>query len=88
MTKIKNIGSKIIGVGKTILMPDEVIIVPDSVAELPAIKTFAKMHFLSVEKEETVTDSTVETTDDASSTEETPGEKKNRGKKGSATTEA
>ena len=51
MTKIKNIGSKIIGVGKVILMPDQTISVADSVAELPAIKTFAKMGFVAIEKE-------------------------------------
>ena len=89
MTKIKNIGSKIIGVGKAILMPDETISVADSVAELPAIKTFAKMGFVAIEKEAAKVAAKEESTDESADTAnaaEPTAEKKAPAKKASTKT--
>lgn len=88
MTKIKNIGSKIIGVGKVILMPDQTISVADSVAEIPAIKTFAKMGFVAIEKEaaKTAAKEEVAESNEAEAPAEAPAEKK-PAKKASTKTE-
>ena len=86
MTKITNVGSKIIGVGKTLLMPDDVIEVADSVAELPAMKAFEKKGFIKIEK--VATKAAAETAPAATKeTEEAPAEKKAPAKKASKTAE-
>lgn len=86
MTKITNVGSKIIGVGKTLLMPDDVIEVADSIAELPAMKAFEKKGFIKIEK--VATKAAAETAPaETEETEETPAEKKAPAKKASKTAE-
>lgn len=92
MTKITNVGSKIIGVGKALLMPDDVIEVADSIAELPAMKAFEKKGFIKIEKvatkaaAETAPEAT-EATEATEETEEAPAEKKAPAKKASKTAE-
>ena len=86
MTKITNVGSKIIGVGKALLMPDDVIEVADSIAELPAMKAFEKKGFIKIEK--VATKAAAETAPEATEkTEEAPAEKKAPAKKASKTAE-
>lgn len=86
MTKITNVGSKIIGVGKALLMPDDVIEVADSIAELPAMKAFEKKGFIKIEK--VATKVAAETAPEATEeTEEAPAEKKAPAKKASKTAE-
>ena len=86
MTKITNVGSKIIGVGKTLLMPDDVIEVADSIAELPAMKAFKKKGFIKIEK--VATKAAAKTAPAATEeTEEAPAEKKAPAKKASKTAE-
>ena len=86
MTKITNVGSKIIGVGKALLMPDDVIEVADSIAELPAMKAFEKKGFIKIEK--VATKAAAETAPKApDETEEAPAEKKAPAKKASKTAE-
>ena len=85
MTKITNVGSKIIGVGKTLLMPDDVIEVADSIADLPAIKAFEKKGFIKIEK--VATKAAAKTApEETKETEETPVEKKAPAKKASTKT--
>ena len=86
MTKITNVGSKIIGVGKTLLMPDDVIEVADSIAGLPAMKAFEKKGFIKIEK--VATKAAAKTAPAATEeTEEAPAEKKAPAKKASKTAE-
>ncbi len=86
MTKITNVGSKIIGVGKALLMPDDVIEVADSIAELPAMKAFEKKGFIKIEK--VAAKAAAETAPEATEeTEEAPAEKKAPAKKASKTAE-
>ena len=51
MTKITNIGKKIVNIGTELVMPDDFVRVPDAIGEAPAIKALAKMNFLRIEKE-------------------------------------
>ena len=86
MTKITNVGSKIIGVGKTLLMPDDVIEVTDSIADLPAMKAFEKKGFIKIEK--VAAKAAAETAPaETEETEEAPAEKKAPAKKASKTAE-